>query len=146
MSQYSRVSPLCVQYRWCFKFMYTTAACLPHAPRPGKVWTGVCWHGLGRSLKLSCSPHGPVFQGIRACLVHRPCMSTFYRCCMKLTRTTGDKLAYTACARSKRVSPGGLARLGSTVASIKALDHANTRLLILCPHEVRTVNKRRWCI
>ena len=27
--------------------VYTTSACLPHAPSPGKVGAGVCWHGLG---------------------------------------------------------------------------------------------------
>ena len=51
-----------------------------------------------------------------------------------------------ACARGKRVSPGVEACLGSTIASMKSLDHANTRLLVICPYEVRAVNKRRWCI
>ena len=45
----------------------------------------------------------------------------------------------------KRVSPGVLACLGSTMASIKALDHANAHLLLLYPDDVRAANKQRWC-
>ena len=60
---------------------------------------------------------------------------------LKLEYTTGIKLASVACARGKRVSPGVLARLCSTIASMKALDHANTLLLLLCPYEVHAPNK-----
>ena len=45
----------------------------------------------------------------------------------------------------KRVSPGVLACLGDTVASIKALNHANKHLLLLVLDEVRAANKQPWC-
>ena len=50
-----------------------------------------------------------------------------------------------ACARGKHVSPEVPARLCSTIPSMKALDHANTHLLLLCPDKVRAANKQRWC-
>ena len=59
------------------RVVYTTAACLPHAPCPGKVGAGVCWHGLGLSWKVSWSTDGPVLQEIRVCLVHRPVDDSF---------------------------------------------------------------------
>ena len=60
------------------KLVYTTADCLPHASRPGKVGAGVCGHGLGFSWKLSWSPNRPVLQTIPACLVHIPYMPVFF--------------------------------------------------------------------
>ena len=59
--------------------------------------------------------------------------------------TIWKKLTCTSCARRKRVSPGVLARLGDTVASIKALNHANKHLLLLVLDEVRAANKQPWC-
>ena len=47
-------------------------------------------------------------------------------------------------ASAYRVFPGTRAPLGPTTASMKALDHANVHLLILCPDEERAVNKQRW--
>ena len=45
-----------------FKLTYTTSSSLPHAPRTGREWAGVYWHGLGLSCKLWRSPNGPVLQ------------------------------------------------------------------------------------
>ena len=59
--------------------------------------------------------------------------------------TIGKKVTCTACARGKSVSPGVLACLGSMMAAIKALDHANAHLLLLFPEEVRAANKQPWC-
>ena len=59
--------------------------------------------------------------------------------------TIGKKLTCTACARGMRVSPGVLACLSYTMASIQALDHENAHLLLLFPDEVRAANKQRWC-
>ena len=61
------------------KLVYTTAACSPHAPHPGKVRAGVRFHGLGLEWKPSCSSNKPALQETRACLVHRPYMSVFSR-------------------------------------------------------------------
>ena len=79
-------------------------------------------------------------MGSEMCIRDRPVVY------LKLEYTTGIKLASVACARGKRVSPGVLARLGSTIAFMKAPDHANTRLLIFCSYEVHAANKTRWYI
>ena len=48
-----------------------------------------------------------------------------------------------ACTRGKHVSLEVLAGLGSTIASMKALDHSNTPLLPFSPDEVPVANKQR---
>ena len=65
----------------------------------------------------------------------------------ELIHTTGKKkLTHATRARGERVSPRVMARLGSATASMKALDHANTRLLIPCQHKVaHTLPLRRVC-
>ena len=60
--------------------------------------------------------------------------------------TIGKKLTCTACARGTRVSPGVLACLGSTMAPIKALDHAHGPRLVIFRHDAREANKRRWFV
>ena len=56
-----------------------------------------------------------------------------------------QNLTCTPRARGKRVSPGVLACLGYTIASIKALGHADARLLLLFSDEVRAAIMQRWC-
>ena len=59
--------------------------------------------------------------------------------------TTGNILTsqvHRSCACDKHVSRGVLARFGSTIASMIALDDANIVLRVLCPCEVRAANER----
>ena len=51
-----------------------------------------------------------------------------------------------ACARGKRVSPGVLACMGSTVDFIEALDHANAHMPLRCPDDVCAANEQRGCV
>ena len=104
------------------KFLYTTAACLPHAPRPCKVGTGLRRHGL--SLKVSRSTDA-LLQEICDCFVHRPVDDRYFR-----RYTIGEKVTCTACARGRRESRRVLACLGCTMASIIAVDHAKALLLL----------------
>ena len=46
-------------------------------------------------------------------------------------------------ARGMHASFEVLAHLASTIASMKALDHANTHLLPVCPDEIPVANKQR---
>ena len=65
----------------------------------------------------------------------------------KLEYTTGNlRVTYNAQRGGAHVSPGVLARLGSTIASMVALAHAYAPLLVFSPFEVRAVNERQWCI
>ena len=104
------------------KFLYTTAACLPHAPRPCKVGTGLRRHGL--SLKVSRSTDA-LLQEICDCFVHRPVDDRYFR-----RYTIGEKVTCTACARGRRESRRVLACLGCTMASVIARDHAKASLLL----------------
>ena len=106
--------------------VYTTAACLPHAPRLGNVGEGLRLHRLPLEWKPSCSPNGPVPQAIRACLVHRPYMSVFpdgvppkINCHLR------------ACARGKHVSPEVPTRLCSTIPFKSPRPCQRTHLLTL---------------
>ena len=55
---------------------------------------------------------------------------------------TTDTTAIT-CARNKHICLGVETRFCSTIASAKALDHANTPRRMLCPYEVRAANTQR---
>ena len=122
------------------QLVYTTTACLPHAPRLGKVGTGGCWHGLRlygsyRAGRTSRYSRRYVFASCTG-----PYITAYFR-----RYTIGKNLTCTACAQGKRVSPGVLASLGDMMASMKSLENANAHLLILCPDEVPAANKQRWC-
>ena len=71
---------------------------------------------------------GPVFQEIRDMRLLASCTGpSVHGSLLPLKYTTGNKLPYTdgpVDEASKRVSPGVLVHLGSTVASIKVLGYA----------------------
>ena len=100
----------------------------------------MCWHGLQLSWKPFWSPSEPVLGDIRACVVHTPVDGSIFSGVHH--RKT---LIRTSCVRGKCASPGVLTNKGFTLASVKNLDHANTRVVLLCPDEVRTANNRQWC-
>ena len=64
----------------------------------------------------------------------------------KLTNTTGSVLAYIAQRGCVHVPPDVLARLGSSIASMGALDHAHGPRLVSFRNDACQANKRRWFI
>ena len=96
----------------------------------------MCWHGI--SCKISWGTDGAVLQEIRLWFAHRPVDDSYF-----VRYTIGKKLTRTACKGGKCEPPGGLACLGSTMESIKALHHANAHLVRPVPNEVRVGNKQR---
>ena len=81
------------------KLVYTTAACLPHAPRPGKVVAGACWHGLGLHGRYRGAQTGRL-QKIRVCLGHRPVDDSLFSEVHHREKTD----MYGLCTRHARVS------------------------------------------
>ena len=62
----------------------------------------------------------------------------------KLRNTTVSVLAYIAQRGCAHVSPEVLARLGSSIAAMKALDHAHEPRLVIIRHDAREANRWRW--
>ena len=90
------------------------------------------------SWRLSWSPNRQALKEIHICLMHRPYMSVFADGVPpKINRHVR------ACARGKHVSLEVLAGLGSTISSMKALDHDNTQPFPLFPDEESQANKQR---
>ena len=64
----------------------------------------------------------------------------------KLRNTTGSVLAYIAQRGYAHAASEVLARLGSSIAAMKALDHAHEPRLVIIRHDAREANQRRWFI
>ena len=64
----------------------------------------------------------------------------------KLRNATGSVLAYIAQIGCAHVSPEVVALFGSSIASMKALDHAHGPRLVIFRHDAREAMERRWLI